>query len=123
MTSIPKVVATVLTGQNMMVRVSEILTGQGKAEEPPRVSTLVVAALPWMVTQHHPLNTPGFIDECNRPGADLDISALRELYRYGLLAPFFYVNSRAVASAPQLIGPEPKLVGSSMLTEFRHARG
>jgi len=106
-----------------MDRVSEGLAGQGKATEQQRPSTLVVAALPWMFTQHHPLNTSGFIDEAKRRGVDLDNSALRELYRYGLLAPFFYVNNRAVSLAPQLVGPEPKLVGSSMLTEFRHARG
>jgi hypothetical protein len=106
-----------------MDRVSEGLTGRGKATEQQRVSTLIVAALPWMFTQHHPLNTSGFIDEAKRRGVDLDISTLRELYRYGLLTPFFYVTNRAVSRAPQLVGPEPKLVGSSMLTEFRHARG
>jgi hypothetical protein len=102
--------------------VSKGLTGQGKAAQ-QRVSTLVVAALPWMFTQHQPLNTSGFIDEAKCRGVDLDISALRELYRFRLLAPFFSVNNRAVTSVPQRVGPEPELVGSSMLIEFRYARG
>jgi len=105
-----------------MDRVNEGLAGQGQAAERQGISTLTVAALPWMFTQHHPLNTSSFIDEAKRRGVDLDISALRELYRHRILNPFFYVNNRAVSPAPQLVGPEPKLVGSSMLTEFRHAR-
>jgi hypothetical protein len=102
--------------------VSEERTNDTGSPEQLGVSTVTVAAQPWVFTQHHPLNASSFIDEAKRRGVDLDISVLRELYRHRILTPFFYVNNRAVSPAPQLIGPEPKQIGGTMLMEFRHAR-
>jgi hypothetical protein len=88
--------------------------------KPSGVSTGTVASLPWMFTQHDPLNTSSFIDEAKRRGVDLDESGLRELYRHRLLIPLFYVNNRAVTPARQPVGPEPR-PGGSMHIEFRNA--
>jgi hypothetical protein len=117
------VVAIVSLGTEYNESCEQILTDYNDdREQRGVVSTLTVAALPWMFTQHHPLNTSTFIDEAKRRGVDLDISALRELYRYRILIPFFYVNNRAVSPVPLPVGPEPKHSSGTMMTWFRHAR-
>ena len=87
-------------------------------------SSVEVAALPWVFTQQHPLDTGSFIDEAKRRGFDLDLHVLRELYRHGLLVPFLYVSDRQVGSIPEPVESEPKfaIFGSSRLNNLRHAR-
>lgn len=85
-------------------------------------SAVTVASMPWVFTQHRPLDTSRFISEAKRRGFDLDLSTLRELYRHNLLVPLTYVNSRQVGSPHTLSEAEPRS-GSTLLTELRHARG
>jgi hypothetical protein len=44
--------------------------------------------MPWAFTQNQPLDTAHFIGQAKRRGVDLDLSPMRELYRYQLLVPF-----------------------------------
>jgi hypothetical protein len=65
-------------------------------------SSLTAASMPWVFTQHRPLDTGSFIREAKRRGFELDLTALHDLYRYRLLVPFVYVGSRQVANMVNL---------------------
>jgi hypothetical protein len=90
-------------------------------QEADVVSSVAVASLPWAFTQNGPLSTSDFISEAKRRGFDFDLSALRELYRHGLVVPFVYVSPRLAAPIPEPVTFEPSSHGT-WLTELRHAR-
>jgi hypothetical protein len=85
------------------------------------VTSVDVAAMPWVFTQQHPLDTADFIKEAKRRGFDLDLSILRELYRHNLVVPFVYVSDRQVGPIPEPPESEPRS-GGTRLTDLRHAR-
>src|SRR5271165_543541 len=87
----------------------------------PGATAVDVALMPWVFTQRHPLDTSSFIDEAKKRGIELDLSTLRELYRYGLLAPFVELTYRPVRAPFKPDEPEP-MAGSSRLMEIREAR-
>jgi len=82
---------------------------------------MAAAQVPWIFTQQHPLNTDGFIRAAGDIGITTDLSLLRELWRFNLLAPLFEVRSRATAA-----GFEPILDirthGGSLLEQIRTSR-
>ena len=86
-----------------------------------RATAVDVASMPWVFTQRHPLDTSSFIDEAKKRGIELDLSTLRELYRYGLLAPFVELTYRPVRAPFKPDEPEP-MAGSSRLMQIREAR-
>jgi hypothetical protein len=77
--------------------------------------------MPWAFTQSHPLDTSRFIDEAKQRGIELDLSTLRELYRYRLLIPFVELTYRPVRPPNPPSEPEPMPNGSRLM-EIRKAR-
>ena len=115
-------IMTILMG-HILGTMSEAGSDVGQTPDAPSaLSSLSVVSMPWVFTQHQPLSTSQFIDEAKRRGVDLDTSALRQLYRRGVLVPFLYVGNRAVGPAAPATGPDPKHPGGTLLTEFRYAR-
>jgi hypothetical protein len=104
-------------------------TGAPKDEEKARtaeesvavVSAVTTASVAWAFTQHHPLDTAGFISESDRRGVSLDLPTLRELYRRGLLIPFLRITNRPVTAPAAVSGPEPQRAGTR-LASLRLAR-
>jgi hypothetical protein len=98
-------------------------SGQSGDVEPAAeiASSVAVANLPWAFSQSHPLTTKDFIDEAKKRGFELDLSALRELYRHQLIVPFVYVGPHQVAELPDSIADEPPSHGTT-LTELRIGR-
>lgn len=84
-------------------------------------SSVDVASMPWAFSQKRPLFASDFIKEAGRRGFDLDLSALRELYRHKLIVPFVYAGARQVGPTPERTEHEPKTNNTSLL-ELRHAR-
>jgi hypothetical protein len=87
----------------------------------PNISALDVVALPWVFTQHHPLDTNDFIRCAKDRGVDLDVLKLRELYRQRVLIPLVAVTSRRTTEPRILTQPEPQRAGTR-LYELRAAR-
>jgi len=77
--------------------------------------------MPWVFTQGHPLDTDSLVREAEKRGIKLDLLALRELYRRGLLVPFVELTFRRVREPRTPDGPEP-IAASSRLLEIRQAR-
>lgn len=97
-------------------------TNETKDQAPEQFcSSLTVASMPWVFTQRHPLDTSDFIREAERRGCDLDLSALRELYRHGLLVPFVAIHDRRVGQPVQIEETEPSRPGTRLI-ELRLAR-
>lgn len=84
-------------------------------------SSLEVAALPWVFTQHYPLDTDGFIDLAKQRGFNLYPSTLRVLYRNNLLVPFLVVRPKPVGLPATVPVAEPPAL-SGRLRQFRQAR-
>jgi hypothetical protein len=84
-------------------------------------SSVAVANLPWAFSQSHPLTTKDVIDEAKKRSFELDLSALRELYRHQLIVPCVYVGPHQVADLPDSIADEPPSHGTT-LTELRIGR-
>lgn len=80
-----------------------------------------VASKPWALSQNQPLDTAAFIDEAKKRGFQLDISTLRELYRYRLLIPFVELTYRRVREPAKPIEPESPL-GGTHLVDLKSAR-
>lgn len=77
--------------------------------------------MPWVFTQHHPLDTSEFIREAKSRGFDLDLTVLHDLYRYRLLMPFVYVGGWQTAEAVDLGDVDP-LRDNRRLIELRAGR-
>jgi hypothetical protein len=86
------------------------------------VSSLEVAALSWVFTQHHPLGTSEFIRKAKDRGVRLDERMLRQLYKQRVLVPLVAVTSTR-RTEPRALAqqPEPRS-GGTLLTELRAAR-
>jgi hypothetical protein len=85
------------------------------------VSSLEVAALSWVFTQHHPLSTSEFIRKAKDRGVRLDERMLRQLYKQRVLVPLVAVTSTRRTEPRALAQPEPRS-GGTLLTELRAAR-
>ncbi|MEU0277046.1 hypothetical protein [Streptomyces sp. NPDC006195] len=97
-------------------------TEDGRIGETARhVSALDVVSLPWVFTQHHPLDSKDFIRQAKDRGVNLDERKLRELYRQGLLIPIVAVTSRRKTEPRFMEEPEPQRAGT-LLYELRTAR-
>jgi hypothetical protein len=70
------------------------VTGEnGDHSEGIALSSLEVAALPWVFTQHYPLSTSEFIRKARDRGVRLDELMLRQLYKRRVLIPLVAVTS------------------------------
>lgn len=63
-------------------------------------SSADVASMSWAFSQNRPFFASDFIAGAKRRGFDLDLSALRELYRHNLVVPFVYAGTRQVSPIP-----------------------
>lgn len=77
--------------------------------------------MPWALTQHHPLDTGGVIDEAKKRGISIDLPTLRELYRRRLLIPFVELTFRPVRAPFVPAEPDP-VPTTSRLIDLRQAR-
>ncbi len=89
-------------------------------EVTPQPSSLIVASLPWVFTQHHPMDTNEFEREARQRGAELNEQILRALYMHRLLIPFVAIRPRRVSDPITESETEPLAAGQRK--EFRHAR-
>jgi hypothetical protein len=85
------------------------------------VSSLEVAALPWVFTQHHPLSTSEFIRKAKDRGVRLDELMLRQLYKQRVLIPLVAVTSTRQTEPRTPAHPEPRS-GGTLLSQLRAAR-
>jgi hypothetical protein len=98
------------------------VTGEnGDHSEGIALSSLEVAVLPWVFTQHYPLSTSEFIRKAKDRGVRLDEPMLRQLYKQRVLIPLVAVTSTRRTEPRTLAQPEPRS-GGTLLTELRAAR-
>ncbi len=93
----------------------------GDARDQVRFSSLEVVALPWVFTQHHPLDTNDFIKRAKDRGVDLDLLKLRQLYKHRILVPLVAITNRRYAEPRTQAYDEPQCAGTR-LYELRVAR-
>ena len=85
------------------------------------ISSIEVAALPWVFTQHQPLSTSEFIRKAKERGVRLDELMLRQLYKQRVLMPLVAVTATRRVEPQSPAQPEPRS-GGTLLTELRAAR-
>jgi hypothetical protein len=86
------------------------------------ISSLLVITLPWVFTQHHPLDTADFIRAAKERGVELTGRMLRQLYKQRILIPMVALTSRQCAERYTAQNDEPQHV-TTRLYELREARG
>lgn len=88
-------------------------------EDAEELSGLAVLAMPWVFTQHYPLDPSDFVTEAEARGIRLDEPTLRELYRRRLLIPLAHFTPRRQAQETPN-GFEPAFV-TTPVTAVRYA--
>jgi hypothetical protein len=86
-----------------------------------RGDALDVVSLPWLFTQHHPLDASSFIALAKGRGFDLDELKLRQLYKHGILIPFIGISSKRQVEPQTQVYDEPRRE-VTRLRDFREAR-
>lgn len=92
-----------------------------RVNRPVAATAIDVASMAWALTQHHPLDTSGVIDEAKKRGVSLDLPTLRDLYRRRLLIPFIELTFRPIREPFVPAEPDP-VPATSRLIELRQAR-
>src|SRR5216683_2991033 len=90
------------------------VTGEnGDHSEGIALSSLEVAALPWVFTQHYPLSTSEFIRKAKDRGVRLDELMLRQLYKQRVSHPRAVKEQCDAQSATCGIKPSAKICSAS----------
>src|SRR6185437_12556088 len=85
------------------------------------VSSVEIAAIPWVFTQHQPLDANDFIRQAKDRGVDLDLLKLRQLYKVGVLVPLVSLTSQPKSTPVEMSDHEP-FSGGTRQDQFRAAR-
>ncbi len=87
----------------------------------PGLSSVDVVALPWVFTQHHPLDADEFVRRAKERGVDLDALKLRQLYKRRILTPFVALTTHPHNEPRFPEASEPQRAGTR-LYQLREAR-
>lgn len=99
----------------------EDATVSRRSDDNSGVTSVDVVSLPWIFTQHHPLDSRDFIRCAKERGIDLDELKLRQLYKQRVLVPFVAITNGRQVEPEVRSYSEPQRAGTR-LADLRRAR-